>query len=88
MQETVPDAPMAFLKPSAPFCLSGYRFSRRHTCSEREMNAYIERLKGYTDSVFDYAEKAAAFANSAMNFARHAEDYAKCEAREAKGELQ
>lgn len=88
LYESPPDAPMAFSKPSAPLCLAGYRFSRQHTCSERDIKDYVDDLKDYSDRLFKYADKAAAFANLAAKFARQAEEYARCESRDAKGDLQ
>jgi hypothetical protein len=83
-----PDAPSTFSKPSAPYCLSGYRYSGKHTCDNWEIQSYIDEINEYIRKLNEYAEEARDFAQNAINFADEANEYAGCEANEAKEELQ
>ena len=77
----LPIMPSSFSKPSAPYCLSGYSYTHKHTCSEWEINSYI-------DDVNRYIKKMNDFASEAVHFANEAKDYARCQIKEAKSELE
>ena len=87
MYETTPSAPSSYSKPSAPYCLSGYSYTRKHTCNQWEIDSYIDEVNDYIRKLNDYADEARSFANSAIAFANEAADYAKCEADDVKSEF-
>ena len=79
-EPNAPAAPSSWNKPDVPFCLSGYEYSGEHTCSQWQINSYI-------DEVNNYISDLNAFARDAANFASDAHEYAKCSANEIKTEL-
>ena len=85
---TAPLAPYSYSKPSAPYCLSGYSYTRKHTCNQWEIDSYIDEVNDYIRKLNDYADEARSFANSAIAFANEAADYAKCEADDVKSEFE
>lgn len=88
MFETEPSAPSSYSKPSAPYCLSGYSYTRKHTCDQWEIDSYIDEVNDYIRKLNDYTAEAQAFASSAIAFANEAADYAECEADEVKSEFE
>ncbi len=88
MYAAVPDAPSTISKPSAPFCMSGYSYSRTHTCDEWEIRSYLDEIDGYVRKLRAYAEASAEFANQAASFASDALDYAKCEQADVMSEIE
>jgi hypothetical protein len=80
-----PDPPYG--KPSAPFCLSGYKFSGTHECDSWEIDSYIDDINRYIRELGNYVDEAVSFANEAASFANEAANYAECESREAQSEL-
>ncbi|NTD89529.1 YggN family protein [Agrobacterium tumefaciens] len=84
---TLPDAPGSYHRPSAPFCLSGYKFSRTHTCSDWEISQYQNEIEEYISKLRTFANEAVEAANEAVSFAEDAKAYAKCEAEDVIGEL-
>lgn len=80
--EMQPTAPRTYTKPSVPFCLSSYSFSRTHTCSQWELDAYKREVADYIEDLNDYLSDAIAFADAATLYVREAESYARCEADE------
>lgn len=83
-----PSAPGSFSKPSPPYCLSGYGYTRSHTCSDWEIDSYIDGVNDYIRKLNNFANEARDFANSAINFANDAADYANCEAKDVKSEFE
>lgn len=79
-----PTAPGTYGRPSVPMCLSNYEISGQHTCSNWEINNYIDDVNSYVRELSDYAEDAQRFANDAATFADDALVYAECEAAAAK----
>ncbi len=84
---TLPDAPGSYHRPSAPFCLSGYKFSRTHTCSDWEISRYQSEIEEYVSKLRTFANEAVEAANEAIRFAEDAKAHAKCEAEDVIGEL-
>ncbi|WP_333631824.1 hypothetical protein [Agrobacterium cavarae] len=84
---TLPDAPGSFHKPSAPYCLSGYKFSGKHTCSDWEISSYKSELEDYLDKLRTFANEAVNAANEAITFANDAKAYAKCESQDVLSEF-
>lgn len=84
---TLPDAPGSFHKPSAPYCLSGYKFSRKHTCSDWEIRSYQSEIEDYLNKLQTYANDAVDAANKAISFANDAKSYAKCESEDVLADL-
>ena len=82
-----PTAPSSFQKPSVPYCLSGYKYSGKHTCNKWEVDSYINSINEYIRKLRDYAEESKSYANKARIFANNAIDYANCEAEAASAEL-
>ncbi|GGD41772.1 hypothetical protein GCM10011335_50570 [Aureimonas glaciei] len=77
-----PAAPGALGKPSVPYCLAGYSYSRTHTCETWELESYKSDVETYIRKLRTYAEEAQTFANEAVNFANQAADFASCQAKE------
>jgi hypothetical protein len=91
----LPGPPESYQKPSPPYCLAGFRYSRTHTCDQWEIdryvndiNDYIKKLNTYAEEANEFAAKAAEFAKDANSFAQSAYDYAKCEAADVKSEIE
>lgn len=63
-------------EPSAPYCLSGYKFSGRHSCSKYELERYTDEVKRYMQTMKEYAEEARRLANK---YATEAAEYAVCQ---------
>lgn len=80
--ESTPSAPGTFAKPSVPFCLSSYSYTRQHTCSSWELSAYQSDVEQYIRRLNTYIDEASRFARQAIQFAEEAAAYARCEARE------
>lgn len=81
---SAPDAPGSFAKPSVPYCLDGYSYTGRHTCSGWEIDSYFDEVNDYIDKLNDYVREANELARSAARFAEEAYEYARCEAEEVK----
>lgn len=84
---TLPSSPGSYKKPSVPYCLSGYKYSRTHTCEDWEITSYQEDVEEYLEELQDYANEAVAAANRAITFANNAKEYAKCESDDVLDEL-
>lgn len=74
--------------PSAPYCLSDYKYSGSHSCGEWEIDRYIADINSYIRELSSYAEEARSFGNSAISFANSAIEYAECEANDARSGLE
>ena len=72
---TAPDAPSE--KPSLPICMSGYKSTGTHNCSNTEADNYIDQINKYMKILSAYAADAIVYANGVQ-------EYAKCSAEEAK----
>lgn len=80
-----PSAP-TYEKPSTPYCLSGYKYSQTHSCSEWEIERFIDDINDYVQSLNSFAEEANGLARAAIDFANQAQEYATCEADLAKND--
>jgi len=72
---TAPDTPSE--KPSLPICMSGYKSTGTHNCSNTEAENYIDEINKYMKILSAYAADAIVYANGVQ-------EYAKCSAEEAK----
>ncbi|WP_020166705.1 MULTISPECIES: hypothetical protein [Methylotenera] len=72
---TAPDAPSE--KPSLPICMSSYKSTGKHDCSNTEAENYIDQIN-------KYMKKLSAYAADAITYANDVQEYAKCSAEEAK----
>ncbi|QHG72056.1 hypothetical protein DQW09_09710 [Ensifer adhaerens] len=79
---SLPDAPGSFSKPDVPHCLSDFRYSGGHTCSDWEISSYQDEVDSYIRKLNNYVSEAADAAKEAADFASEAEQYARCEAEE------
>ncbi len=86
-----PTAPVNFYmsKPSVPFCLSSYSYTKEHTCSQWELDSYFDDVEDYAAALQRYYEQVVAFANDtaryakeAGTFADEAYNYANCEIKD------
>lgn len=77
-----PPSPPSYGRPSAPYCLSGFAFSGKHTCDEYEIDSYVSDVNRYIDELNDFVAEAAEFASSARLFAEEALTFARCEAED------
>jgi hypothetical protein len=86
-----PSPPYGFFasKPSIPFCLSSYSYTKTHTCSQWELDSYFEDVadyaedvRRYNDEVVAFANEAAAYAKEAIEFSDQVYNYAVCEIKE------
>ena len=84
--ENKPDAP--YRAPSPPFCLSDFKWSRKHTCDDWEIDSYVDEINRYVRQLNDYVDEANSFAKNAITFAQEAAEFAECEAKEAKEPLE
>jgi hypothetical protein len=72
-----PFAPRApYRSLTLPACLAGYERSGTHTCSDWEIDTYINAVNAYVEDLNAYVREADAYADAVYN-------YAKCEADEA-----
>ncbi|MCS4240925.1 hypothetical protein M2418_000427 [Rhizobium sp. BIGb0125] len=83
----LPSVPGTLYKPSAPYCLSGYKYSKTHTCADWEITRYQNEVDEYLEKLRDYANDAVQVANQAITFANAAKAYAKCESQNVIDEL-
>ena len=88
MYATAPSAPGTYTKPSPPYCLSGYQYSRTHTCESYEIDQYISEINDYIRKLREYADEARSFAQASISFANEASDFANCESKDAKSQVQ
>ena len=88
MYEDAPEPPGSYTKPDAPYCLSGYSYTRTHTCDQWEIDRYFADINDYISKLNNYAREAEAFANAAAGFADEAFEYARCEADDVKSEIE
>lgn len=83
-----PSAPGTYLKPSTPYCMADYSYTREHTCDSWEINGYIDDVNEYIRRLNNFADEAREYADNAISFSNEASDYALCEANDAKSELE
>lgn len=84
--ENAPSAPGG--EPNSPYCLSGYRYSRTHTCESYEIDRYVNEINDYIRELNQYANEANNFAQAAIDFANEASAFARCKADEAKEDIE
>lgn len=81
IEPSVPDmASLSMMKPSVLICLSNYKFSGGHECSQWELDSYINDVNAYIQRLNQYVRDS-------INFANEAQAYAKCLSDEVKNEL-
>lgn len=80
--ESAPDPPSSWSRPDVPYCLQGYAWSGRHTCSSWDISAYQGEVEDYINELNNYISEANSFMESARRFAIEAAEYAQCEADE------
>jgi hypothetical protein len=80
---SVPNAPGTFDKPDVPSCLSGFSYSREHTCESWEIESYKGEVEDYIRKLNGYVEETVTLANRVRQFAMDAQDYAACESKDA-----
>lgn len=83
-----PSGPGSYSKPSAPYCMANYSYTREHTCDSWEIDSYIDEVNEYIRKLNDFSNEAQDYANEAINFANEAAEYARCEANDVKSEMQ
>lgn len=88
MYESPPDIPGSYQRPSLPYCLESYSYSRKHTCDQWEIDAYIDETNDYIRKLNTFVDEAQAFANAAAIFTDEAAAYASCEAKDVKSEIE
>ena len=66
--------------PSPPFCLSGYRYSGKHSCDEWELSSYRSEVEAYVEGYERYQAEAR---NVAQRFLDDANEYSRCRINEA-----
>ena len=66
--------------PSPPFCLSGYRYSGKHSCDEWELSSYRSAVEDYVEGYKRYQAEAL---NVAQRFLDDANEYSRCRINEA-----
>lgn len=77
-----PDVPGSYARPSVPYCLSSYRYSREHTCERWELDSYFSDVADYVNSLQTYLDETNEYARKVSRFTEEAETYANCEAEE------
>ena len=88
MYSDAPSPPSSYLRPSVPFCLSSYSYTRTHNCSSWEIDSYIDEVNEYIRKLNAFVDDVQSFANDAVDFANQAAVYAKCEADSVKSEIE
>jgi|GEM_PF-1433978 len=78
----------SYSKPSAPYCMSNYKYSGTHTCEDYQINAYVNEIDAYVESLRRFAQEANRFAEEAITFANNAVDFANCEIEDAYREIE
>ncbi|APX12178.1 hypothetical protein [Tateyamaria omphalii] len=86
MHESPPDFYFVS-KPSAPYCLSGYRYSGTHTCNDWEIDSYLSDVDRHLAELNAYVDEYLAFANEAAAKYEEAVEFAQCSAQAATEEL-
>lgn len=77
--DSLPLPPSSLSKPSEPFCLSGYRFAGKHTCSNWELESYFSDVEQYISDLKTFAAEANAYAAEVIDYANESVNYANCE---------
>lgn len=77
-----PEAPGSYSRPSVPYCLNGYSYTREHTCDQWELDSYFSDVEDYVNELQTYLDEINAYARKVNLLARDAEAYAVCEAEE------
>lgn len=85
---TPPNPPSSFSKPSPPYCLTSYKYTGENSCSQYEIDSYIDDVNNYIVDLTSFAEEAQNFARDANDFANKAVEYANCEAEDVKKEIE
>ncbi|MFC3683416.1 hypothetical protein [Hydrogenophaga luteola] len=80
MEPRPPRVSVFVVEPSVPHCLSGYRFSGRHSCSRFDLDGYRNDVESYLRQMKEYAEESRA---AALKYANEAQEYAMCQANKA-----
>lgn len=78
--ERSPSGP--FSKPDVPYCLSGYGYSREHTCEAWEIQSYQDEVDRHIRDLQTYSDEASDFANEAIDYANAVTEFAVCQAKE------
>jgi len=78
-----PDAPSSYDRPSVPYCLNGFSYSRQHTCDRWELDRYFSDVEDYVSSLQTYLDDFNDYTRKVSRLALEAEAYAICEAEEA-----
>lgn len=75
-------------EPTVPFCLSGYKYTGEHTCTEWEVDSYFSELEQYQSDLDSYISDVNDFMRKARRHAEEAEEYADCSMKEALAEIE
>lgn len=77
-------APSSFYerRPSVPYCLSQYSYSREHTCQQYELDSYFDDVQDYVDALNEHHAELVEFANAAVKDANDYLIYVECEVDE------
>ncbi len=85
---TTPSAPGTYARPSVPYCLQGFSYTRRHSCEPYEIDSFINEMNDYIRKLNAFANESRSFAEEAIDFANSASEYAKCERDELVKEVE
>ncbi|MDO9029763.1 MAG: hypothetical protein Q7V09_04970 [Hydrogenophaga sp.] len=80
MEPTAPRVSVFAVEPSAPFCLSGFKYSGKHSCSRYDLDRYKSEVEDFIRQMTEYGTQAQA---AARKYATEAQDYAVCRANSA-----
>lgn len=80
MEPTPPRVSVFAVEPSAPFCLSGFKYSGKHSCTRYDLDRYKREVEDFIRQMTEYGTEAQA---AARKYATEAQDYAVCRANSA-----
>lgn len=78
----MPTPPGSYERPRVPYCLTTYRFSNTHTCSQWELDSYFDDVDDHAEDMQAYYDEVLAFARRVSRHVDEAFAYAECEVNE------
>lgn len=68
------------VEPSAPYCLSGFKYSGQHSCTRNDLDQYRRDVEKYIREMTEYGTQVQA---AARKYTNEAQEYAVCQANRA-----
>lgn len=84
---SAPSSPL-LIKPSAPYCLSNFKYTKKHNCSQFEIDNYISSVKSYLKNMSEYNNAVSDYSKNVATYSQEITEYTQCKSKEIIAELQ